>query len=63
MDKSIYTVFLKAASKQQMDIKWRSSKTKRRWLLGIVTDHMCALLDTGEFVSMLKTGDDNILTL
>ncbi len=37
-------------------VKWRSSRTKRRWLHGTVIDHMCALLDTGEFAAMLKTG-------
>lgn len=41
-------------------VKWRSSRTKRRWLLGTVIDHMCALLDTDEFASMLKTSEDSI---
>lgn len=43
-------------------VKWRSSRTKRRWLLGTVIDHMCALLDSSEFASMLKTGDDSLMS-
>lgn len=43
-------------------VKWRSSRTKRRWLLGTVIDHMCALLDSSEFAAMLKTGDDSLMT-
>lgn len=42
-------------------VKWRSSRTKRRWLLGTVIEHMCALLDSSEFAAMLKTGDDSLL--
>jgi len=36
-------------------VKWRSLNTKRRWLLGTIVDHKCALLDTFEFSAMLKT--------
>ncbi len=43
-------------------VKWRSSRTKRRWLLGTVIEHMCALLDSYEFAAMLKTGDDSLLS-
>lgn len=42
-------------------VKWRSSRTKRRWLLGTVIDHMCALLDSSEFAAMLKTGEDSLM--
>ncbi len=42
-------------------VKWRSSRTKRRWLLGTVIDHMCALLDSSEFAAMLQTGDDSLI--
>ena len=42
-------------------VKWRSSRTKRRWLLGTVIEHMCALLDSSEFAAMLKTGDNSLL--
>lgn len=44
------------------EVKWRSSRTKRRWLLGTVIDQMCALLDSSEFAAMLKTGDDSLLS-
>jgi len=43
-------------------VKWRSSRTKRRWLLGTVIEHMCALLDSTEFAAMLKTGDDSLIS-
>lgn len=43
-------------------VKWRSSRTRRRWLLGTVIEHMCALLDSSEFAAMLKTGDDSLLS-
>ncbi len=42
-------------------VKWRSTRTKRRWLMGTVIEHMCALLDSSEFATMLKTGDDSLL--
>ncbi len=42
-------------------VKWRSSRTKRRWLLGTVIDQMCALLDSAEFASMLATGEDSLI--
>lgn len=43
-------------------VKWRSSRTRRRWLLGTVIEHMCALLDSSEFSAMLKTGDDSLVS-
>ncbi len=43
------------------EVKWRSSRTKRRWLLGTVIDQMCALLDSAEFASMLATGEDSLI--
>ena len=43
-------------------VKWRSSRTRRRWLLGTVIEHMCALLDSSEFAAMLKTGDDSLIS-
>ncbi len=33
-------------------VKWRSERTKRSWLLGTVIDHMCALLDA-DMMSLL----------
>ena len=43
-------------------VKWRSSRTKRRWLLGTVIDQMCALLDSSEFAAMLETGEDSLIS-
>lgn len=37
-------------------VKWRSSRTKRRWLAGTVLDHMCAIIDPPAFGEMLRTG-------
>lgn len=34
-------------------VRWRTSRTQRRWLLGTVVEHMCALLDAREFAAML----------
>ena len=36
------------------DVKWRSNKTKRPWLLGTAVEHMCAVMDTEAFADMLK---------
>lgn len=35
------------------DVKWRSNKTKRPWLLGTAIEHMCAVMDTEAFAEML----------
>ena len=43
------------------EVKWRSNRTTRRWLYGTVKEYMCALLDTEEFASMLKTGKDSLI--
>ena len=37
-------------------VKWRSSRSKRRWLAGTVLEHMCAIIDPPAFAEMLKTG-------
>ncbi len=37
-------------------VKWRSSRTKRRWLAGTVIEHMCAIIDPPAFADMLATG-------
>jgi purine-binding chemotaxis protein CheW len=37
-------------------VKWRSSRTKRRWLAGTVLEHMCAIIDPPAFGEMLRTG-------
>ena len=36
------------------DVRWRSSRTKRRWLAGTVIEHMCALIDADAFASLLQ---------
>ncbi len=43
-------------------VKWRTSRTRRRWLLGTVIEEKCALLDSSEFASMLETGKDSLIT-
>lgn len=35
------------------DVKWRTNKTKRPWLLGTAIEHMCAVMDTAAFAEML----------
>ncbi len=37
-------------------VKWRSSRTKRRWLAGTVLEQMCAIIDPPGFAEMLRTG-------
>lgn len=43
---------------QQDEVRWRSERTARKWLLGTVIDHMCALIDTKAFSEKLATGSD-----
>lgn len=38
------------------DVRWRTSKTSRGWLAGTVIEHMCALLNSEGFSSMLDKG-------
>jgi purine-binding chemotaxis protein CheW len=38
------------------EVKWRSSRSKRRWLAGTVLEHMCAIIDPPAFADMLRTG-------
>ena len=40
------------------DVRWRTSKTTRGWLAGTVIEHMCALLNSEGFSSMLEMGGD-----
>lgn len=42
------------------DIRWRSVRTERPWLLGTVTKYLCALLDTRAFAAELATGSRTI---
>lgn len=37
-------------------VRWRTSRTRRRWLAGTVIEHMCALLDPPVFADVLATG-------
>lgn len=39
-------------------VRWRSGRTRRRWLLGTVIEHMCALLDTDAFAEKLASGSE-----
>lgn len=41
---------------QPEEVRWRTSKTKRAWLVGTVIDHMCALLNSEGFSAMLEKG-------
>ena len=38
---------------EEHEVKWRSPAGKRPWLAGTVIGHLCALVDTGAFTSML----------
>jgi len=40
------------------DVSWRSRKGTRPWLAGTVKEHMCALLDTDGFNSLITKGVD-----
>jgi len=37
-------------------VRWRSSRTSRRWLAGTVIEQMCALIDPPVFAEMLAEG-------
>ncbi len=37
-------------------VRWRSNRTKRRWLAGTVIEQMCAIIDPPAFARMLATG-------
>ena len=41
-------------------VKWRSSRTKRRWLAGTVIEYMCAIIDPLAFADMLETGLEDL---
>ena len=38
------------------EVRWRTSKTTRSWLAGTVIEHMCALLNSDGFSTMLSEG-------
>lgn len=39
-------------------VRWRSERTQRKWLLGTVVEHMCALIDPTAFAEKLTSGED-----
>ncbi len=39
-------------------VRWRSERTQRKWLLGTVIEHMCALIDPHAFAEKLASGED-----
>lgn len=40
------------------EVRWRSSRTRRKWLAGTAINHMCALLDAQGLVHLLSTGQE-----
>lgn len=44
---------------QPDEVRWRTSKTSRGWLAGTVIEHMCALLNSDGFSSMLENGSNS----
>lgn len=40
-------------------VRWRSDRTRRRWLAGTVIEQMCALIDPSVFAEMLAAGMDS----
>jgi purine-binding chemotaxis protein CheW len=47
-------------SLSEEQVRWRTSRTKRRWLAGTVIEHMCALLDPPAFAEMLASGIEDV---
>jgi len=43
---------------QHDKVRWRSERTQRKWLLGTVIEHMCALIDPHAFAEKLTSGED-----
>ncbi len=43
---------------QHDEVRWRSECTRRKWLLGTVVEHMCALIDPAAFAEKLISGED-----
>jgi purine-binding chemotaxis protein CheW len=40
------------------EVRWRGSRTRRKWLAGTVINHMCALMDAQGLVHLLSTGTE-----
>ncbi|HEB55069.1 MAG TPA: chemotaxis protein CheW [Gammaproteobacteria bacterium] len=43
---------------QHDKVRWRSARTQRKWLLGTVIEHMCALIDPHAFAEKLASGEE-----
>ncbi len=43
---------------QRDQVRWRSERTQRKWLLGTVVEHMCALIDPQAFAEKLVSGEE-----
>lgn len=43
---------------QHDKVRWRSERTQRKWLLGTVIDHMCALIEPHAFAEKLVSGEE-----
>jgi len=39
-------------------VRWRTELTQRKWLLGTVVEHMCALIDPTAFAEKLLSGEE-----
>ena len=44
-------------------VRWRATRTQRPWIAGLVTEHLCVLLDTRAFASELKGSANLALNL
>ena len=42
------------------NVRWRTSRTKRRWLAGTVIEHMSALIDPAEFATLLASDEVSV---
>ena len=42
------------------NVRWRTSRTKRRWLAGTVIEHMSALIDPEEFAVLLASDEVSV---
>lgn len=41
------------------DVKWRTDKSKRPWLAGVIKEKMCALIDVNNLNALLEKGLDS----
>ena len=45
---------------EPQQVRWRSNRTRRRWLAGTVIEQMCAIIDPPAFARMLATGIEDV---